>query len=120
MAIRDKITAKAAPFLQPGEQVQVAFAAQTKSGWLGAIGALWLLLFNRYRPIIVTDRRIIVTDGGKWSMGSPKSVVRELPRSTEIGQPGGLWWKTESLGETLYIHKRFHKDVVQADATRNG
>jgi len=42
-------------------------------------------------------------------------VLAELPRSTTIGEPHGLWWKCETLGEKLYINKRFHKDVRAAD-----
>jgi hypothetical protein len=45
-----------------------------------------------------------------------KEILRELPRSTRIGAPSGLWWRNEALGEKLYIHKRYHKDVVEADA----
>jgi hypothetical protein len=44
-----------------------------------------------------------------------KEVLRELPRSTRIGPPSGLWYKTEVLGERMYINKRFHKDVEAAD-----
>jgi len=33
-----------------------------------------------------------------------------------------LWWRTESLGERLYVHKRYHKDVreIQAGAVAAG
>jgi hypothetical protein len=116
--IRDKITANVQEFLQPGEHVQAVIPAQTKSGWLGAIGALWLLLFNRYRPVVVTDQRILITDSGKWGMGKPRAVVAELPRSTAIGPLKGLWSKCDTLGQRLYINKRFHKDAEQADAMR--
>jgi hypothetical protein len=44
-----------------------------------------------------------------------KDVLRELPRNTLIGPASGLWWRCESLGERLYVHKRFHKDVAAAD-----
>jgi hypothetical protein len=44
-----------------------------------------------------------------------KQVLRELPRNIRIGPPSGLWWRCVSLGERLYIHKRFHKDVNAAD-----
>ncbi len=118
LAIRDKLTANVQQFLNPGERVQAVIPAQTKSGWLGALGALWLLIVNRYQPIIVTDQRILLTDSGKWSIGSPKSVVAELPRTTQIGPVSGVWAKTSTLGRTLYINKRFHKDVEQADALR--
>ncbi len=45
-----------------------------------------------------------------------KEVVRELPRATRIGPASGLWYKSESLGERIYVQKRFHKDIVAADA----
>jgi hypothetical protein len=44
-----------------------------------------------------------------------KQVRCELPRNIRIGPPSGLWWRCESLGERLYIHKRFHKYVNAAD-----
>jgi hypothetical protein len=45
-----------------------------------------------------------------------KEIVRELPRSVKIGPASGLWYKCDTLGERLYIHKRFHKDVAAADS----
>jgi len=117
MAIRDKIARKASPFLEPGERIQNVMAAQTASQFLALLGLLPFLLANRYRCVVVTDRRILVLDSGKWATAAPKSVVRTLPRTTRIGPPtGALWYVTGSLGETLRIHKRFHQDVVAADA----
>jgi hypothetical protein len=118
VAIRERITEKVQPLLEPGEQVQAVIPAQTKSGWLGALGFLWLMFVNRFRPIVATDRRIIVTDSGKAAMGNPKSIVASYPRSTQLGEPKGLWWKCTALGAPLYIHKRFHKDVELADSMR--
>lgn len=118
VAIREKITENAQHLLEPGEQIQAVIPAQTKSGWLGALGMIWLLIANRYRPVVVTDRRIIITDSGKMAPGKPKTVVATVPRSTQIGPAKGVWWKSESLGQTLYVNKRFHKDVEQADALR--
>ncbi|MGK2957413.1 MAG: hypothetical protein ACSLFB_03225 [Acidimicrobiales bacterium] len=46
-----------------------------------------------------------------------KEVMTELPRNTNIGPASGLWYRCSTLGERLYIHKRFHKDVVLADST---
>ena len=116
--IRDKVSENVQSMLEPGEQIQAVIPAQTKSGWLGAIGSLWLLLVNRYHPVVVTNKRILVTDSGRWTMGNPKSIVATLPRSTQIGPPHGLWWKCESFGDTLYVDKRFHGDVEKADAAR--
>ena len=117
IAIREKLTEKSQQFLQAGEQVQAVIVAQTASGWLATVPILSLAL-NKYAPIIVTDRRILVLDSGRWSMGNPKSISREFPRSTTIGPPSGLWWQCTTLGDKLYVHKRFHKDVEAADALR--
>lgn len=112
--IREKIVNNAAPYLRPGEQVQGAFAGQTISGWWSVLTYLFIF-WLRYRSVIVTDQRILILDTGKWSMTKPKGVVAELPRNIVIGPASGLWWKCEALGEKLYVHRRFHKDVVAAD-----
>jgi hypothetical protein len=118
LAIRERITENAQPLLEPGEQIQVVIPAQTKNGWLGALGIIWLIFVNRYRPIIVTDRRIAITDSGKWAQAKPTSIITSLPRTTKIGPGVGIWWKCTSLGDPLFIHKRFHKDVELADSLR--
>ncbi len=118
VAIRERITQNVQHLLEPGEQIQAVIPSQTKSGWLGALGFIWLIFLNRFRPIVVTDRRIAITDSGRWAQGKPTTIVASIARSTQIGPPQGLWWKCQSLGQPLYIHKRFHKDVEQADALR--
>jgi hypothetical protein len=118
MAIRDKMRANAAHVLQDGETVQQVFSAQTTSAYW-ALLTYWLIIFkNAYRVVVVTDRRILVCHSGRLSMTKVKDVVRELPRSTQIGPASGLWHKCETLGERLYIHKRWHKDIAQADTAR--
>jgi hypothetical protein len=49
MAIRDKIAANAQPHLQPGEQIQGVFSAQTMSQWWILLTIFILLFGNRYR-----------------------------------------------------------------------
>ena len=113
--IRDKIIENSQQFLSPGEQIQAVAGGQTVSGWWGALSSL-MYFWNHFRAVIVTDQRILVLDSGKIRMGKPKSVVRELPRHTQIGPAKGLWYKTSALGEKLYFHKRFHKDIATADS----
>jgi hypothetical protein len=116
MAIRDKLRSNAAHLLQPGENVQSVFAGQTASPYW-ALLSYWVIIFkNAYRVVVVTDRRIMVCKSGRLSTKAVNEVVRELPRATRIGAPSGVWFKCDSLGERLYVHKRFHKDVVAADA----
>jgi len=115
MALRDKISSNAAQYLQPGEQVQFAFTGQTKSGWFQMFGLLGLLIARpKIRPVVVTDRRIVAFQGSLWSLATAKGVAFEAPRQ-QLGQPSGLWWKCTALPEPLFIHKRFHKDVVAAN-----
>jgi hypothetical protein len=114
IAIRDKIIENSQQFLNPGEQVQAVIGGQTLSGYWSLLSSL-VFFWNNYRAVLATDQRIIVLHCGKMRMGKPKSLVRELPRATKIGPASGLWYKSESLGEKLYIHKRFHKDIETAD-----
>jgi hypothetical protein len=116
MAIRNKMRANAEPFLQPGETVQAVFGAQTTSQWFALISWWIIIIRNSFRVVVVTDRRILVFRSGRFRMTPVKELRHELPRNTRIGPAKGLWLKCESLGERLYIHKRFHKDVEAADA----
>lgn len=116
MGIRVKITSKAAPFLEPGEQVQVAFAGQTASQWLMLMGVVWFLLINKYRNVVVTDRRILVLDSGKFAQAAPKSVIASLPRATKFGPPTGVLFCKLTVGnESIRVHRRFYGDITQAD-----
>ncbi|WP_134766973.1 hypothetical protein [Nocardioides sp. 1609] len=118
MALRDTMVEKARPHLQPGEQVQAVFGGQKISQWWLLLSVLVLLFANKYRVVVVTDRRILVLAGTTWSQSKVTGVLAEVPRAVQIGPPSGLWWKCTSLGEPLYVHKRFHKDVVAADTRR--
>jgi hypothetical protein len=119
MALRDKISSNFSSLLQPGETVQQVFVGQTKSGWWQALGLLGLLIARpKMRAVAATDRRIIVADGSIWAISKVNGLVSEHPRSTDLGQPSGLWWRTDALGEPLFVHKRFHKDVEAANAGR--
>ena len=120
MALRDKIRANAAHVLQPGETVQVVIPAQTTSQWFALLSYWIIILRNSYRVIVVTDRRILVCHSGRFRITPVKGVERELPRGTRIGPPSGLWYRCETLGERLYIAKRFHKDVLAADGVTVG
>jgi hypothetical protein len=116
VALRDTMAAKVAPHLQQGENLQAVFAAQTRNQWWVLLFGIGLYIVNRFRLVAVTDRRILVFDCGRWSLTSVKTLLRELSRATAIGDPRGLWWESDSLGEHLYIHARFHRDVREANA----
>jgi hypothetical protein len=116
MAIRDQLRANAAHLLESGETIQAVFCAQTTSQYYNLLSTLIIILSDAYRVVVVTDKRILVCRSGRFRMTPVKHAIAELPRNTRIGPPSGLWWRCETLGELLYIHKRFHKDVTAADA----
>ncbi len=116
MAIRDKLRSNAEHVLQPGETIQSIFTAQTASPYW-ALLSYWIVMFkNAYRVVVVTDRRILVCTSGRFSTTPVNEIVGEFPRTTRIGPAAGVWYKCDTLGERLYIHKRYHKDVAAADA----
>jgi hypothetical protein len=107
----------AAPYVQPGENIQAVFGAQTTSQYLAGLTG-WIVFFaiNRYRIVVPTDRRILVLDAGKTSMKKARGIVAELPRSTQLGPPTGVWHAIPVAGERLRVHRRFFKDIQQADS----
>jgi hypothetical protein len=115
VAIRDQLRANAAHLLGPDETIETVFPAQTVSQWFSLVSYWIIILANAYRVVVVTNRRIIVCNSGRFRMTPVKDVIRELPRQLSIGPANGLWYRTEVLGERLYIAKRFHKDIAAAD-----
>ncbi len=118
MGIREKIGQRAETFLEPGERVETAFPAQTTSQWWLFLGAIIFLIKNEYRTIVVTDRRVIVANSGKWATTNVREPMRSFPRPINVGEPSGiLFYSTEAFGETLHIHKRFHNDLRKLNST---
>jgi hypothetical protein len=114
-SLQAKIRANAAPHLRPGEEIQAVIPAQTLSGYLMFFGLIFSFL-NGYRVIIATDQRVMLCRSGRNTLAPVRGVLRELPRQTVIGPAHGLWYRPQSIGEKLYIHRRFFADVAAADA----
>jgi hypothetical protein len=116
VAIRDSMLRSAAPYLRPGEPVQAVFGSQTASPYLAQLTGIFVFLsLNRYRIVVVTPTRILVLDAGKTSLKNAKGMLMELPRSTRLGPPSGVWHKIPMGRETLRVHRRFFKDIQAAD-----
>ena len=61
MALRDKLAKWSAPFLQPGEQIQAIFCAQTGASPYWRLVSAWIVLLTRgYFTIVVTARAAVV------------------------------------------------------------
>jgi hypothetical protein len=119
MALRDSMRDSAVEFLRPGETVQAVLGAQTASQLVAEVGGVFRLLgLNRYRIVAVTSQRVLILDAGPASMTTAHGVVAELPRSTRLGPPSGLWHVIPAAGEKLRVHRRFFKDIQIADTER--
>lgn len=116
MALRDKLIARAEPYLEPGETVRHTFMGQTgPNPWMGLI-SYWIMLFKgKYYVFAVTDRAVLVLRASRWIPSKVKNLEARLPRTTTIGPLSGLWGESNALGQRVWIHKRFHKDVEAAD-----
>lgn len=121
MAIRDKLSSRARPYLEPGEQVRQVFMAQIRSPVLFVLMPASYYMIGR-RIVVVTDRSIIVLRARRLMPGKPtgdKPLAR-LPRRTRFGEMEGLFWgRTSATGEQLWIGSPFHKDIAQADRERH-
>lgn len=140
MANIEKIKQSAVPFVDDGEHVQAVFFGQSISPWwaftpvtvcIGLFSALHanlilmaavaaastvpVSLITKYRNVIVTDRRIVVLARSRWRVGKVSSIVRELPRTTLIGPAIGTHYKTQALGERLFIPKGYADQISIAD-----
>lgn len=117
MALRDKLIKRTEPYLEPGEQVRHVAMGQTgPSPWFAMLTYWIMLLKGKYFVFAVTDRSILVLRASKWLPSKPKELEARLPRATPFGPMKGLWGESHTLGQRVWIHKRFHKDVAAADA----
>ena len=120
MALRDKMRESSAQFLDPNEPIEQVFGAQTASQYLAGLTGIFVFLsLNKYRIFAVTPNRIVVLDAGKTRMAKARGIVTELPRSTRLGPPAGLWHVIPVGPEKLRVHRRFFKDVEAADAAQS-
>lgn len=117
MALRDKLRERVQPLLEPAEQIQSAFLAQTGPN-PRFMFLTWLVLFwTKYDVIAVTDQRIAVFRASWLRPAKPKKLVASYPRDTKLGgASGGLWRSIELGGVKYWVHSRFRKDVGAADA----
>jgi hypothetical protein len=95
------IATRAAPHLQPGEQIQTGFIAQTRR----PIVALLLIAATRVWTIVVTDRAILAVHGGQ---------AHRLPRDVRFGEPAGIYHAIQ-LDRTYWVHRQYYKELAAAD-----
>jgi hypothetical protein len=117
MALRDKLRDRAQPSLEPGEQIQHIWMGQTGPSPYFALLSYWIMLFGaKYRIVAVTDRSTVVWSAGGMMPAKPKAILARGPRAP-LSVTGSLWGKVQIGPETMWVHKRFHKDIEAASAS---
>ncbi|MEV6171791.1 hypothetical protein AB0L99_26695 [Streptomyces sp. NPDC051954] len=89
------IAERAAPHLEPGEQIQTGFIAQTGS---------WIFT-ARVWTFVATDRAILIVG---------RDGVQRLPRDFFFGEPSGMYHNVV-LDRTYKVHRQYYQEVTVAD-----
>lgn len=89
------IAERAAPHLEPGEQIQTGFIAQSGSG----------IFTVPVATFVVTDRAILIVG---------RDGAQRLPRDFRFGEPTGLYHKIE-LDRTYKVHRQYYSEITAAD-----
>src|SRR6266700_2944945 len=76
MALRDKLAQRATPFLEPGEQIQSVFLAQSGASPYWSFLSAWIVIITAgYATVVVTDRAIVVLRNGRLTGSVAKSLL---------------------------------------------
>jgi hypothetical protein len=118
MALRDTLIKRVTPFLEPGEEVEVVFAAQSgPNPWWSVVWG-WLAMVVTgsfsYVTVVTTDRANVVLRNVRMFRFRPAAVLFRGPRES-LGNPSGIWGKISVGGERYWVHRRFHGDVRLAN-----
>ncbi|WP_329248209.1 hypothetical protein OG223_15835 [Streptomyces sp. NBC_01478] len=100
--------------------VRVVAVAAGASGGFGALGgvlgalagAMIAAAFTTRRVVLSTDRGVVVLEYGQFGGVRPSKAIARLPQGTTIGTLSGTWARTELAGERLWVHKKWHGNVV--------
>ena len=114
---RNRLVKQSQALLPPGTQIRHSFLCQkAPKVWFFIVNYLtYLTIFwIQYRIVCVTDDAIYVLRGTKFAI-KPQEVLATLPRRTKLGPVSGRWAKIQLMGDTFWVHKRFHDQITAAD-----
>jgi hypothetical protein len=107
MSMADKIMGNAQEHLEPGEQVQGAFAGQHTIRNRAGDGG--------YRVVVATDRRFLVFQSGTFSQTAIKKLLDASPRDQRLGEPSGLWHDLTVGEQTMKVNRRYFGQLRAID-----
>lgn len=105
------------PWLEADEKLAYAFTGQTGISptwhWL----SFWLIVANKPRIVVITDRRIVVLRAGqlRTSRGKPREMLFSLaPGPLQHGTRA--WSKARVGSENIWMSRRLYQLMDQANA----
>jgi hypothetical protein len=114
VAVRDKLRERLAPRLEPGEQIQNVFLAETGPSPMTALISAWLRWFTKYWVITKPDRRIAVFSASKFRSARPRAHQADFPLGMSLEHTSGAVWQSLRLGDKRYrVHRRFRSDLEE-------
>jgi hypothetical protein len=117
MALRDKLRERAQPMLEPGEQIQAVFLAQSGPNPALFFLSYLIMFWTKFWVVVVTDKRIALLKASPMTPSKPKTLAESFPRDIALPEPGGAIWTELPLGGTRYwVHRRFWSDLREAKA----
>jgi hypothetical protein len=117
MALREGLATRAQPFLEPGERVEAIFNAQSGASPYFSLLSAWIVILTAaYVAIAVTDRSVVVLRNGRFLGTRPIAAKARFPRQPLGEVTGTVWGKVEVGGTRYWVHRRYHKDVREANA----
>jgi len=106
LPLRDKLRNGAAPYLEPGEQIQAVFLVARWTPWYAPA--------NRADcAVAATDRRILLLKLNSFRRVA--GVAGEAPRKTRLGPWSGDQLRIRAFGTDLAVAPDFYMDVAEAD-----
>lgn len=115
---RADLVERAMPFLPAGSEIRQAFIGQAAPSFFHFIVTYLtgLAVWNKYRCVVVTHEAIYVLDSTKRSGGAkPRGLAGQMPRESKLGPASGRWAQIQLLDERHWVHKRFHRQIADAD-----
>jgi hypothetical protein len=94
------VAKRAAPHLEPGEEIQTGFVAQSGSS----------IFTVRVWTFVVTDRAILIVGRGG---------AQRLPRYFRFGEPAGVY-HTFEIDRTYKVHRQYYAEIRAADEALRG
>ncbi|WP_232666409.1 hypothetical protein [Pseudonocardia sp. TRM90224] len=116
MDLRDRLRTEAGDFVPGGHDIQGVFIARAGLPpflypivrWIGWAGV-------RQYIVVSTAHAHVLLFASRSRPPTALGIAGTLPRSVRFGPLSGRWGRSIVEDQKIYIHRRFHADIVDLD-----